>query len=771
MAEPTVEAVAGWLKENADQEGTTDYVHMAGAYKALRQQQIKGDATSAPTKTWGEDLIGRAKLGLGFDNNRSLGDWWNNKTPEQVAKDGGAADVPNLEDIMAAKRLTSDPRSVENRANRAIASYIGGFADLPAAIFNAGARTVGSPESQYEYVTPKLQENAGVPDLPPDAPWYERVGEAAIPAFFGGGAGAAGSILGGARATANATNAATRAVGGVANATVPTVSTGVRMAVPTVAPAVGGTFGGDIGGYLGEKFGDRDTGALLGSLLGGAAHTIGPVARTAIHQLYAPQGARNAREIMDAANRQGVTPTAGMVGNDSVLRREQVFSGQPGSADVIQDARTNARTQIGAAYDRSAAARGAVDPQPTSGSIGEKINTVARESAEDLRAASDQRQADLNARIPQDTPTHLAPIQEHGYDMMTDPGARLGPTERAAVDFRITDQLNPLASRDAGGQPIQVPTGPQPAGVGHNGGPPMGPTTQVAPYGDVAGFRTELGRTIDTPAGGRMPPVSALYPPTTQVMREAAQRGGGVDPRDFNNAQNMTRDIMRETPTQPGGPAGDYHALLNYVRENPEAAFNFLNGRGRNSPAIPGTLEATGHPGVNEIFGDTMRKVGNETISGPPTSPQAGARGPANFADAWTKNIHEDTRATTLGDQLPNVSDQVALATRLNVPTSQGGLTRSVGGQGNSITNKVIGSEALAQLGAHYLGPLGAVLGRVVGMLAPSDIRSRRAGVMEGPTAINAMAHGQSPGGMQQLAAALAAIQAEQQQRSNQLVP
>ena len=742
MAEPTVEDVAGWLKENSDQEGTSDYVHMASAYKALRAQQKGTNAPLPPTKTWSEDMLGRAKLAFGM-------------SPGEHADAAATANVPELEDIMAAKRLTSDPRSVENRTSRILAGAIGGATDFGIGGYNAAARTIGSPELQLPYVTPQMLENSGTPALPEDAPWYERMGEGAGSAFLGGGAGAAGGALQTARATAATTGAA-----------MPVARTAMRMAVPTVAPTVGGEIGGNVGGYLGEKYlGDRETGAWLGSALGGTAHTLPNAGRSLIHQWYASDARRDSPQIADMARRQGVTPTAAMLGNDRILRREQEMSGQPGSAGVIQEARTNARAQIGNAYDASAAARGAVDVQPTAGTIGEKINTAARESAEALRGVSDQRQSNLNARIPQDTPTHLAPIQERGYGMMTDPNARIGPTERAAIDFRVTDQLNPLATRDASGQPMQVPTQAQAPGVGHNGGPPMGPTTQVAPYGDVAGFRTELGRSVDTPAGGRMPPVSALYEPTTQVMREAAQRAG-VDPRDFNTTQNATRDIMRETPTTPGGPPGDYHALLNYVKENPEAAFNYLNGRGRQDPNIPGILEATGHPSLGGIFGDIMRLIGNETINSPQTNPQGGARGPANFANAL-QQMHPESRATMLGDQLPNVSDQAALATRLNVPTSQAGLTRAIGGQGNSVANKVLGSEAAAQLLGHYFGPLGAVLGRVVGMLAPSDLRARRAGVMEGPTARNALSQGPSPSGINELAAAMTAAQSAQQpQRS-----
>jgi len=725
MAEPKFEDVAAWLMENSDKEGTSDYVHMTGAFKALdpkRQTEAK-----APTKTWSEDMLGRAKLAFGM-------------APEDHAKAGGAEDVPNLEDIMAAKRLTSDPYSAENTADRVLTGAISGIPDTGIALYNAGARTVGAGDSQIPYLGQQMLENSGAAPLPADAPLWRQLSEAGGSAFLGGGAGAGATALNTARA------AGTGVAGTVA-----------RVAAPTVVPTLTGAAGGEAGSWAGKALGDEETGRLLGSLLGGSATSIGPAARSITHQLYASKGRPDAPFIMQAAERQGVTPTAGMLatdrpgifGNDSVVRREQRFSGLPGSADIIQQARTNARNQIGDAYDASAAARGAVDVQPTPGTIGAKVNVAARESAEALRGASDARQGLLQEWIGADSPVNVSPIFRRGYDMVADPAANLTPSQRQGIDARLTDQLMPLVTRNAAGDPIPPP------GMGHNGGPPM--AGETSPYGFVRGFRTELGQAIDTPAGGRLPPASALYEPTTSAMRDTAQRSG-VDPRDFNTIQNQTRAVERTTPEVPGGPIGDYPTLQRYINEDPAKAYNYLE-RGRQDPAVPGILEATGHPAVGEIFGDLMRKLGLENIN----NPQGGARGPANFDNTWTR-MHPESRETMLGPELGNVSDQVALARALNIPTQQTGLTRALGGQGDSVANKVVGSEALGHLGNYLAGPLGAVLGRILGVVGPSGFRGQRASVMEGPTARNALAGRPGPAGIDQLSAALAAIQAENQQ-------
>jgi hypothetical protein len=729
MAEPTVEDVAGWLKENPDKEGTTDYVHMASAYKALRAQQKNAAApAAAPTKSFGEDLWGRAKLAFGA-------------APEPQPTEA-AANVPNLEDIMAAKRLTSDPYNAENTTDRVVTGAIGGIPDLGIALYNAGARTIGSPESQAPYLTPQMQENAGTAPLPADAGAIRQLLEAGGSAFLGGGAGAASSALGGARATAALTGAAT-----------PVASTAVRMAAPTVFPTVAGHYAGELGGALGKNYlGDEETGRLLGSLLGGSVMSLAPAARSLVHQRYAGEGRPDAASIDAQSRRQGVTPTAGMLGNDSILRREQVLSGQPGSANVIQDARNTARTGIGNAFDQAAAARGAVDIEPTAGTIGAKVNVAARESAEALRGASDARQVALQDRIGADAPVNVGPIFRRGYDMVTDPAANLTPTQRQGIGDRLTNQLMPLITRNAAGDPI-------PPGVGHNGGPPMPPPTgETAPYGFVRGFRTELGKEIDTPGGGRMPPAGALYEPTTTALRDTAQRSG-VSPQNFDTVQNMTRAVERTEPATPGGPIGDYPTLQRYINEDPAKAYSYLKS-GDQNPAVGGILEATQHPGIGEIFGDLIRKIGNETIN----NPQGGARGPANLANTFTR-MNPESRATMLGDQLGNVSDTVGLARALNIPTQQNGLTRALGGQGEGVGRMLIGSETLGKIGGHFGGWPGELAGRIGGILGMPAVRHALASILEGPTVRNALTGGQGPGGINQLGAALTAIQAEQQQQ------
>jgi len=211
MAEPKFEDIESWLIENADKKGTPDYVHMASAYKALDPQRAAPTTPAAPAKSFGEDMWGRAKLAFGMPAEAPAAG-----TPEPESID--------INDILAAKRLTSDPYSVENTGSRVLAGAIGGIPDLGIGIYNAGARAIGSPDSQAAYLTPKMLANAGTAALPADAPWYRTLGEAAGSGFLGGGAGAAGSVLQGARTAAT-----------TAGTALPVVSTDVRAPAP-VAP-------------------------------------------------------------------------------------------------------------------------------------------------------------------------------------------------------------------------------------------------------------------------------------------------------------------------------------------------------------------------------------------------------------------------------------------------------------------------------------------------------------------------------------------------------
>jgi len=280
------------------------------------------------------------------------------------------------------------------------------------------------------------------------------------------------------------------------------------------------------------------------------------------------------------------------------------------------------------------------------------------------------------------------------------------------------------------------------------------------PYGPFRGWRTDLGRSLDTPQGGRMPPTASLYGPATEAMRVTAENRG-VPRQDFQNVQGRTHAIERE--------GGDYQALQQIFDKQPQQAFNYLTG-GEQNPARLGTLEATQHPQVNSIMGDLLRYLGNDTIN----HPAQGARGPANLANEIGR-MHPEARATIAGPQLPGVMDVATLARALDYPTSQTGLGRTVGGVGESVGRMMAGSETLGQLGAATGIPGAGGVGRIAGLGAMPAIRALRANYLQGDHAINALSGGAAPQvtSMAELVNALnaAAQQREQQPQRGPRVP
>jgi hypothetical protein len=518
--------------------------------------------------------------------------------------------------------------------------------------------------------------------------------------------------------------------------------TAIRAAAPTVVPTVAGHYGGEAGGYLGEKYlGDEETGRLLGSLIGGggsalATNTaIAPAGRSVIHQRYAGEGNPGAAVIDAAARRQGVTPTAGMLGNDRILAREQTLSGLPGSRDIIQEARGGARASIGEAYDQAAAARGAVDTAPTPGTIGYDVANIARAAAEDANTRSSRGQQQLMTRTGPRTDMDAGPIEQSILRLRgeTDP-LTAAPLEARLTSLRTMIERNP-ANFDVEGNQI----------------------ASNIPYQQGKDFRTNLRTSGEgyRPVTGHH--AETVYDTTTNQMRNTAV-GQGVPPEFFDTVQGRTAALTGE-----GGPVQTFEPISDSA--HPMPAYNFVRA-GEQAPDNIRMLEGTGNPDVGRTLGEYMRMIGNQTIN----DPAGGARGPIKLANRWLGMAPEAPPAIA-GSQLGNVSDAVTLSQALNVPTSQNGLTRSIGGQGEGVGRMLISSETLGRAGGAAAGWPGEIAGRIAGVLGMPGIRGVLANILEGPTVRNALTGGPAPGGINQLAAALNAWQAEQQQQRPPLAP
>jgi hypothetical protein len=621
------------------------------------------------------------------------------------AADG--SNLPDITDVLKA-RNAADPYNADATMHRIVTGTATAIPDTVIAIGNAMQRFRGEPEAPY--LGPKMLEAGGGVPLPSDASWTRQISEGGASALLGGGA--------------NAIRAAVQRAPGWISSIMPAATT---FAKTTVAPTVASNAGGQVGGALGGE-----TGALLGSLIGGAAPGAPGAVKSAIYSHYAGQGKPNAPEIALQAERQGIPTTAGMLGNEGVQHVERGLAGKPGAVNFINNRRQGSINAVQDAINRVADARGSIDHEPSPFSIGQNVTDTARTAAQDLRTRIGGEQQGLEDRVGFHTEVPVIDIIHAAHAQM--PG--LSVPGRDAIGYRINEHLSPLITRDAAGQPILTANG--------------SPTVK---YGLLRQWRTDLGRSFDQ---GRYPPATQqLYGPATAALRDAAAQRG-IPPHEFDAIQARTQAAVGEQqhPAQPNAPA-----LEQVAGREPAAAFSYLQG-GANNPDRLRMLDAAGGHGMSQTFGDWLRMIGNKTLG------KGDARGPINFADQVSApRMDPGALDVIAGPHAPDVRDIAGVARAINYPTSQTGLTRAVGSQGDSLVNKLIGSEAFGKVG-QMLG-VGETAGRIVGLGAVPAFHNLRARILQSQTARDALAsRPPAPGqtySMDQLRAALIAANAGRQ--------
>jgi hypothetical protein len=612
-----------------------------------------------------------------------------------------------------------DPYSVGNTARRVIGGAITGIPDTVIGIGNALVRAGGSggglgmagvePGSVKEapYVGPMLNKATGGQELPPEASTARQLLEGGGSALLGGGANLVRSAVSAAPTAAAAVMPAARA-----------------LLTGTVAPTVGSHYGGQAGGYVGEKLGDRETGTLLGSLFGGAAGAGASSAPTRYTDWrFRGQGSENAPAVAAAAERQGVTPSAGMLGNERIQSRERMLANRFGGSDFTVGRRNEARDQIGAALDRMTEARGSTDAAPTPGSIGYDVTDVARVGRDQLAERSSTGQQELMDRVGPRTDVDIAGVLAE----MERVRGRTDPGTAQPIDAR----LNTLRQMLPGYEDGQV-------------------TSHTVPYERLKDWRTSLRQRSQNydPVPGRF--AGDIYRATTDAMRNAAE-GAGVPGEFFDTTQARTAGIM--------GPGGPHEQLSTVAGSEPSSAYSYLKG-GEQNPGRLRELQATGSPALDRIFGDYLRLMGNDTIN----NPNQGSRGPAQFA---TRIEKMDPQALDVigGAQRPDVMDIATLARSFDYPTSQTGLGRTMGPIGQGIPGSLTAGEIGGSI-AHSIG-LPASIGRGLGYLTGPARNFLEARQLQSPAARNALAGGPAPASpsISDLVAAINAAQATQQQQ------
>jgi hypothetical protein len=579
-----------------------------------------------------------------------------------------------------------DASGVNATIGRVATGVVGGIPDLAIKIQNAklnpfdmvGAgvdRLLGTqmPETKIPEVTPLLRQATGTPELPADASGARRLLEGAATVAAGGGAQGVGRAI-----------AATVPAGATAGtaAILPAVAATARN---IVAPVVGS----EVGGAVGEKLGG-ERGQVLGSLLGGLAGSA-PSPSSLVERYYGRQARPDAADIAAKAKAEGITPTAGMLGNEKIQDIERGISGK-GTAflsNPVVDARERTLVQMREAADRAAADRGAAHPSPTPGTIGEHVLDTAEQTARGLRGESSAAQQALMDRVGPQSPVNVAGT----YAALKKEIGSVSPDVAKPMLARL-DALEQMMPRDQTGRVV------------------VGPGGEInIPYERMKSWRSNLGRTTQTQESLATNNLKQVYGPATDAMRETAI-SRGVTPAEFDAAMEVTRTLKGS-----GGPVRYFEKIAGKEGTSggrvgglpPERAFNRVVDE--QNPEGLQRLEQHAPQALDRIAGDTLRLRTQETLghggtggTGAPIEGirGGGAAGARRFADWWASMSPEAQRILG-GNRQGTMQNLSELSGAFNYPTRQTGLSRAMGAQLGGIGGRFAVANVLGQ-GAQALG-------------------------------------------------------------------
>jgi len=680
MADDTIEGLVQWGVDNQHLKGTPEFEAKTQQYKQLR------DAAAPPA------------------------------TP-------AAAAAPAAEPAAApaAPAKPSNPNSLYNTAARVGVGTLTGIPDIGIAGLNALSRAGYGPAEEQPYFGPMVLDAIGAQPLAQDASLTRQLLEGGASALLGGGG----------TAIARAAIAAPTAIRAVMNSL-------SKLGSTTVAPTIGGHYGGEYGEKVGNALGvDPKTTSLLGSLAGGVGG--GASARAPeriIDYRYRGMGNENAPAIAQAARNEGVELPASALGNPTIRARENSYANRWGAGNLTQNLRTNARDQVGAAFNDVADARGSLNPVPTTGDIGASIGSLARQGATDLQARASAPQESLLQRVQPDAPADWQPILDRMRQLSADTYA---------------GTARPLEARIAAIE-SRLPRDPVTGDI----------TSTMGTYNQVKDFRSDTRI-----AGEGYDPIPSRYArgaedAATDVMRGTAAQRGVPNP-EFDRIMERYATIMGE-----GGPHEQLTAVAQDARTNAASGYNYLK-QGEQDPARLRMLEANTPPRtqgqplspLDQTFGDYLRLIGNQTIN----SPNQGAAGQRQFATR-IENMNPESLDVLAGPQRGRVEDIATIARALNQPTRQGGLGQTVGQINRDIPAALTFGEMGRQLGGLLDFPGSQTLGQAIGYAVGPAQRAIGGRMMQSPTAMRALEGAPYQGnyGINDLIAALTAASQSQTQ-------
>ena len=267
-------------------------------------------------------------------------------TPEMIKNFAARGEAYAKSNPVTPAPQENDPYSARNTTGRVATDMLLGIPDLAIAASNVISKpgdwiaekiTGERPVSRdLPTLAPMLREKLNVAELPEDAPWYRRIGESAASSLTTGVAGIARAVAGGLKASVT---------GGLNEGGKELLKNTV---VPTVTSDAGARVGGAIGGA--DRRADRWRDRWCRTLMR-------PAASNWVQGRYVGKGDPNAPQIAAAAERLGIEPTAGALGNYDIQKRENAFAAnRPGGLASREQARI--RSEMTGAGENIAQQRG-----------------------------------------------------------------------------------------------------------------------------------------------------------------------------------------------------------------------------------------------------------------------------------------------------------------------------------------------------------------------------------------------------------------------------
>ena len=454
----------------------------------------------------------------------------------------------------------------------------------------------GAPPVQVPYPSQVVGDAIGLPRADPNAPMGEKIAESIL--SFGRGTGLPFGP------------------GRVPLSTSP--ATGVRAANPwvqrttnAVGQAAGGTaavVGSDLGTAMAEKLGlDPELGAILGGLTGGVAPsaTKNTVGKLAVQHALGDRGPggqgtfwnpnQGSAAAVQLADETGITPSPGLVGNQSAARLENTAAGIPIVGQLAKNRQNQQLRQAQTGLYNETEAMGGPVGQEALGVdyIGDRMKLAAHRGEGNLLAEEGQRYAEIDRGVPPEM--HVRPVETYTEaNRILTPGSGESAPSRAGVEAALTRNLDPQVREN---RTIQdTPHGPVSVDE-------MGiPYPDVRPTGSSL-FETETGTRSPAGAGAQNQVRQAFANDTANALENHPLMVQAFpDPADralkAEQLRVATREYAQERATDTVGTGtpmfdpqtgeafgGGAVPILKKIQEAPDEAAAYRQG------AKPGNME------------------------------------------------------------------------------------------------------------------------------------------------------------------------------------